>query len=151
MSGWVPPYSPLIHAIDWPLVIANFSFPVEIVTAIPLDHRLPEPNMLARRFDGLDDRIFAFDATLGQWRHIPDYGTFQAMGFYWCDVTAADSGFFGRDRAVHPFLATILTAQQGEGCRRARGMSWSLAQSHGRPDDHSGAVPRLALRLECER
>ena len=93
---WVPPYSSLIHAIDWPLVIANYSFPVEIITAIPLGHRLPEPNMLARRFDGLDDRIFAYDATLGQWRHIPDYGTFQAMGFYWCDVTAADSGFFGR-------------------------------------------------------
>ena len=155
---WVPPYSRFVHAIDWPLVNTRLSFPVEVISAIPLDHRHPPPNMLARRFDGLDDRIFAYDATLGQWRHIPDYGTFQAMGFYWCDVTAADSGFFGRisigppsHPAVRPFLATILTAQQGEGCRRARGTSWSLAQSHGRPDDHSGTVPRLALRLECER
>ena len=93
---WVPPYSPLIYAIDWPLVIARFSFPVEVISAIPLDHRHPEPNMLARRFDGFDVRIFVYDATLRQWRHIPDYGTFQAMGFYWCDVTAADSGFFDR-------------------------------------------------------
>ena len=52
--------------------------------------------MLARRFDGADDRIFAFDADLQQWRHIPDWATFQAMGFYWCNVTAADAGFFER-------------------------------------------------------
>ncbi len=100
---WVPPYSPLIYAIDWPLVIAENSYPVEIITAIPLDHRLPEPNMLARRFDGLDDRIFAFDATIQQWRHIPDWPTFQAMGFYWCNVTAADPGFFNRITIGPPY------------------------------------------------
>ena len=100
---WVPPYSPLIYAIDWPLVIARFSFPVEVISAIPLDHRHPEPNMLARRFDGADIRIFAYDAVLEQWRHIPDYSTFQTMGFYWCDVTAADSGFFERISTGSPF------------------------------------------------
>ncbi len=100
---WVPPYSPLIYAIDWPLVIANNSYPVAIITAIPLDHRHPELNMLARRFDGRDDRIFAYDAALQQWRHIPDWPTFQAMGFYWCDVTAADAGFFDRISIGPPY------------------------------------------------
>ena len=93
---WVPPYSPLIYAINWPLVITQFSFPVEVISAIPLDHRHPPPNMLVRRFDGFDVRIFVYDAALQQWRHIPDYGTFQTMGFYWCNVTAADPHFFDR-------------------------------------------------------
>ena len=52
--------------------------------------------MLVRRFDGFDVRIFVYDAALQQWRHIPDYGTFQTMGFYWCNVTAADPHFFDR-------------------------------------------------------
>jgi len=51
---------------------------------------------LMRRFDGRDDRILAFDSRLGQWRHVPDIPTFQALGFYWCDVTAADAAFFER-------------------------------------------------------
>ena len=46
--------------------------------------------------DGGDDRILAYDAELGQWRHVPDEATFQALGFYWCNVTAADAGFFER-------------------------------------------------------
>ena len=50
--------------------------------------------MLVRRFsfDGTDDRIFTYDAGLGQWRHVPNEATFQALGFYWCDVTVADIG-----------------------------------------------------------
>ena len=62
--------------------------------------------MLARRFDGGDDRIFAYDAELQQWRHIPDWPTFQALGFYWCNVTAADAGFFDRITIGPPYPAT---------------------------------------------
>ncbi len=78
---------------------------------IPLDERLPEPNMLVRRFDGADDRIFAYDATIQQWRHIPNWPTFQALGFYWCDVTAADSGFFNRITEGPPYAATTAPAR----------------------------------------
>ena len=100
---WIPPYSPIVLVLPWDIIIAQFTFSVEVVTTIPLDHRMPEPNMLARRFDGDDDRIFAYDAELQQWRHIPDYATFQHMGFYWCNVNAADSEFFDRINPGPPY------------------------------------------------
>ena len=67
-----------------------------VLAAVPLDDQYPQPNQLVRRFDGGDDRIVAYDAGLQQWRHVPDEGTFQTLGFYWCDVTAADARFFER-------------------------------------------------------
>ena len=103
---WIPPYSPLVHVIPWEIIGTQFIFPVEAIGTIPLDHRFPEPNMLARRFDGNDVRIFAYDAELQQWRHIPDWATFQAMGFFWCNVTAADAGFFERITIGPPFPAS---------------------------------------------
>ena len=103
---WVSPTSPLIHAIDWNVVNTQYTVPTAVLAAVPLDDRLPEHNMLARRFDGGDDRIFAFDAELQQWRHIPDWPTFQALGFYWCNVTAADAGFFERITIGPPYPAT---------------------------------------------
>lgn len=65
---WIAPTSPLIHAIDWDTVNTQFTVPTSVLLAVPLDDLLPEPNMLARRFDGGDDRIFAYDATQQQWR-----------------------------------------------------------------------------------
>ncbi len=103
---WIPPYSPMVHVLPWDIIFAQFTFSVEVVTTIPLDHRMPEPHMLARRFDGDDDRIFAYDAELQQWRHIPDYATFQHMGFYWCNVNAADSKFFDRITPGPPYPAS---------------------------------------------
>ena len=103
---WIPPYSDLVYTIDWPLINSQFSFPVEVIAAIPLDHRLPENHMLVRRFDGGDDRIFAYDAAIQQWRHIPNWPTFQALGFFWCNVTAADATFFERITKGPPFPAT---------------------------------------------
>ncbi len=100
---WIPPTSHLIYAIPWDVVNSQFSVPVHVLTAIPLDTRLPEHHMLARRFDGADDRIFAYDANLQQWRHIPNYETFLAMGFLWRNVTAADSTFFDRVSIGPPF------------------------------------------------
>ena len=81
---WVPPYSPLVYQIPWPIVNTQYTVPVGVVAAIPLDDQCPQPNLLARRFDGGDDRIFGYDADLQQWRHVPDIPTFQALGFYWC-------------------------------------------------------------------
>ncbi len=77
--------------------------PVHVLTAISLNTHVPEHYMLARRFDGADDRIFAYDANLQQWRHIPNYKTFLAMGFLWRNVTAADSTFFDRVNIGPPF------------------------------------------------
>ena len=93
---WVPPYSPLVDQIPWAVVNSQFTVPVGVVGAIPLDDQLPEPNMLVRRFDGVDDRIFGYDADLQQWRHVPDIPAFQALDFYWCNVTAADAAFFAQ-------------------------------------------------------
>ena len=67
--------------------------------------------MLVRRFDGGDDRIFAYDATIARWRHIPNWPTFQALGFYWCDVTAADATFFQRISEGPPYPATTMPAR----------------------------------------
>ncbi len=60
------------------------------------DGDLGQTYAVVRRFDGGDGRILAYDAGLRQWRPGPDEATFQALGFYWCDVTAADADFFAR-------------------------------------------------------
>jgi hypothetical protein len=93
---WVPPDSPLVDLIPWPLVIARYTVPTAVLAAIPLDDQPSAPGQVVQRFDGVDDRLFAYDAALGQWRHVPDIATFQALGFFWCDVTAADFVFFQR-------------------------------------------------------
>ena len=49
---------------------------------------------LVRYFAKEDDPIFAYDVELEQWRRVPDEATFQALGFYECDMTMADVGFF---------------------------------------------------------
>ena len=43
----------------------QYTFPVGVITAIPLDDQYPWPNMLARRFDGGDDRIFGLRRGVG--------------------------------------------------------------------------------------
>jgi len=93
---WVAPDSPLVYQIDWTFVLAWFNVPAEVVGAIPMDDQWTAPNQLVRRFDGGDDRSFSFDAGLGQWRHVPDPATFQALDFYWCDVTASNAASFAR-------------------------------------------------------
>ena len=65
-----------------------------------------------RRPLGGDERIFSYDHGMGFWRQVPDEATFQVLGFYWCNVTAADSGFWERVRigVAHP--PTTLPAQE---------------------------------------
>ena len=100
---WVPPDSPLVYQIPWAVVNAQFTVPVGVVGAIPLDDQFPEPNLLVRMFDGDDERIFAYDADLMEWRHVPDIAAFQRLGFYWCNVTAADGAFFDRITPGPPY------------------------------------------------
>ena len=108
---WVPPSSPFVHRIPWAVVNTQFTVPVTVVGAIPLDDQFPEPSLLARRFDGADDRIFGYDAVLQQWRHVPDIATFQALGFYWCNVTSADDAFFERITPGPPYPASTTPAR----------------------------------------
>ena len=108
---WIAPDSPLVYAVPWASVNTQYTFPVGVILAIPLDDQYPPPNMLMRRFDGGDDRILAYDAGLGQWRHVPDLVTFQARGYYWCNVTAADAGFFGRITLGPPYPASDVPAR----------------------------------------
>ena len=100
---WIAPTSPLVYAVPWATVNTQYTFPVGVILAIPLDEQYPPPHMLMRRFDGGDDRILAYDAAQGQWRHVPDPATFQALGFYWCNVTAADAAFFERITLGPPY------------------------------------------------
>ena len=91
---WISGESADRFAVPWTIVNSLYTMPTAVVAAIALDEDHPVPNQLARRFDGSDDRIFVYQD--GFWRHIPDFGTFQSMEFYWCDVTAADEGFLQR-------------------------------------------------------
>ena len=102
---WIAPDSPLALIVPWDIVNSQYTFPVAVIVTIPLDERWPHPNQLARRFDGGDDRILSYDANLLQWRHVPDLATFQSLGFYWCDVTAADTAFFERINLGTPYPA----------------------------------------------
>ena len=72
---------------------------------------VPSPTSWRRRFDGGDDRVWAYDAELGQWVHVPDLATFQARGYYWCDVTGADAAFFDRINQGLPYPASSALAQ----------------------------------------
>ena len=108
---WIAPDSPLVYAVPWEIVNTQYTFPVGVILAIPLDEQYPWPNMLTRRFDGGDDRILAYDAGLGQWRHVPDPATLQARGYYWCNVTAADAGFFDRITLGPPYPASDVPAR----------------------------------------
>ena len=91
---WVPPDSDLTANIPWDTVIRDFSVPTAVLVAVPLDHRFPEPNQLVRYFAKEDDPIFAYDPALQKWRRVPDEATFQDLGFFKCDMTMADVGFF---------------------------------------------------------
>ena len=93
---WVPPDSPLVYEIPWSIVNTRFTVPPCVAAAIPLDEQFPAPRQMARRFEGDDVRIFGFDPALARWRWVPDIESFQAWGFYWCDVTVADPTFFER-------------------------------------------------------
>ena len=108
---WIAPDSHLVYAVPWAIVNTQYTFPVGVISAIPLDDQYPSPNMLTRRFDGGDDRILAYDAELGQWRHVPDLATFQARGYYWCNVTAADARFFARITLGPPYPASNVPAR----------------------------------------
>ena len=108
---WIAPDSPLALIVPWDIVNSQYTFPVAVIVTIPLDERWPHPNQLARRFDGGDDRILSYDANLLQWRHVPDLATFQSLGFYWCDVTAADTAFFERINLGTPYPVSSAPAR----------------------------------------
>ena len=108
---WVSSQSALRYQVPWAVVNSQYTFSVDVVSAIPLDEQHPDPGQLARRFDGGDDRIFSYDAARGQWRWVPDIATFQARGFYWCDVTSADSATFERMTIGAPFERSTVPAR----------------------------------------
>ena len=96
---WVSPDSPERLNVPWGTVNQNYTVPTDVILAIPLDETRPAENQLVRRFDfGGQGRIYVYRH--GRWQWIPDIPTFEANGFYWCDVTAADADFFNRARAL---------------------------------------------------
>ena len=108
---WIAPTDPLVHAVPWDRVNAQYTLPLAVLATLPLDDRYAQPNQLVRRFDGTDDRVLAYDADLEQWVHVPDLATFQARGYYWCDVTGVDAAFFDRINQGLPYPATTRPAR----------------------------------------
>lgn len=73
---WVAPDSVLALVVPWEAVKSDFTYPVEVIVTIPLDDQYPQPDQVARRFDGGDERIFSYDYGMGFWRQVPDEATF---------------------------------------------------------------------------
>lgn len=88
---WIAPNSPLVYQVPWAAVNSMYTFASNVVAAIPLDESSPQQGLLVR---GMDGRIVSYDS--GMWRHVPNIATFQALGYRWCDVNAADAQFFSR-------------------------------------------------------
>lgn len=107
----MPPYHRLVKSIPWDYINSQYTVPKDVLDSVGLDPMKPVHNMLIHRFDGGDDRIFAFDANLRLWRHVPNVATFQDLGFYWCDVTAADDSFFERLHIGPPLPPTTKPAR----------------------------------------
>ena len=93
---WVAPYSVFALVVPWDEVIRDLTFPMEVTVTIPSDDKYPQPDQVARRSDGGDERIFSHDFGLDFWRPVPNIATFQLWEFYWCNVAAADATFWER-------------------------------------------------------
>ena len=95
---WIAPGNPLVYSILWDDILENYNHPVGTVLSIPLDtlqpwhEDNPSTHMLVRRFDGTDERIFVH--TTKGWEHVPDIVTFNANGYRWENVVAADANFW---------------------------------------------------------
>ena len=91
---WISSADPIVMSggIDWPVVEMHYTYPRDVISAIPLDEMHPAHNQLVR--NDADGKIYVYRT--GAWRHIPDTATFKYHGFFWCDVTSADADFFNR-------------------------------------------------------
>ena len=49
---WIAPDSLWVSVIPWAPVNRDYTFPVGVIAAIPLDEQHPQPHQLVRRFDG---------------------------------------------------------------------------------------------------
>jgi hypothetical protein len=91
---WISSADPVVMSggIDWPVVEMHYTYPRDVISAIPLDEMYPANNQLVR--NDANGKIYVYRT--GAWRHIPDTATFKYHGFFWCDVTSADADFFTR-------------------------------------------------------
>ncbi len=96
---WIAPDSEARYQVPWQDVLDFWTFPQSVVNAIPLDEMFPADNQLV----DVGGNFYVY--TSGAWRHIPDIPTFQARGYFWCDITSADANFLSRvrvGRALQP-------------------------------------------------
>ena len=86
--------------MPWQDVLDFWTFPQSVVNAIPLDDLHPADEQLV----DVGGMFYVF--TAGAWRHIPDIPTFQARGYFWCDITSADANFLSRVRVGRPLQSS---------------------------------------------
>jgi hypothetical protein len=87
---WISHTSPYAGQIDWANVLAFYNVDTDVLNAIELDYTRPADRQLVKS----GDPIYVYLA--GAWRHIPNIVTFQANGYYWCDVAQAAEGWVER-------------------------------------------------------
>lgn len=97
---WIAPDSAERYQVPWQDVLDFWTFPQSVVNAIPLDEMHPAENQLVD--SGGDFYVYTSNA----WRHIPDIATFQARGYFWCDITSADAQWLSRVRIGRPLQSS---------------------------------------------
>ena len=104
---WISSASEWVSHVPWENVIAFYNVPADVLNVIPLDDTMPEVDQLV---DVEGDYYVYRDRA---WRHIPNLSTFRAEGFYWCDLTTADSSHAAASSTATPLPSKVGPPAEG--------------------------------------
>ncbi len=111
---WISSNSEWVPHVPWANVIAFYNVPAAVLNAIPLDDSMPEVDQLV----DVEGTYYVYRDRA--WRHIPNLSTFRAEGFYWCDLTTADSSHDAASSTATPLPSKV--GPPAEGYPACRGM-----------------------------
>ena len=101
VRSWIPATSEWVPHVPWENVIAFYNVPAEVLNVIPLDDTMPEVDQLV----AIGEKWYVYRDSA--WRHIPNQSTFRANGFYWCDLTTADSSHAAASTTATPLPSRV--------------------------------------------
>ncbi len=104
---WISSSSEWVPHVPWANVIAFYNVPAAVLNAIPLDDTMPEVDQLV----AVDGVWYVYRDRA--WRHIPNLSTFRAEGFYWCDLTTADSSHAAASSTATPLPSRVGPPAEG--------------------------------------